>query len=138
MGKTWKDIQVGDFVYHVVNVPLDKDYVDETYVKIIKHQVKEIVQDDFGGRKSRCFMVTLKLSGKKMYGSCNELLILDAMKDDDYYFDDSGPYYIDENYAKMVADNRQSAHILHAKYLIDRQKKLIKKLEKKVKIVENL
>ena len=130
MRKTWKDIEVGDFVYHVVNVPLDKDYDDETYTKIIRQQVAEIVNDDFG--------ITLKLSGKRMSGSWNEILVLDAMKDDDYYCDDSGPYYTDENYARMVADNRQSERILIAKYVIERHLKLIKKLEKKVKIVDNL
>ena len=130
MRKTWKDIEVGDFVYHVVNVPLDKDYDDETYTKIIRQQVKEIVKDNFG--------TILKLSGKRMSGSWNEILVLDIMKDDDYCCDDSGPYYTDENYARMVADNRQSERILIAKYVIERHLKLIKKLEKKVKIVDNL
>lgn len=130
MGKAWKDVEVGDFIYHVINVPLDKDYDDETYVKLIKHQVTEVVQDEFG--------TILKLSGKRVFGSWNEILVLDAMKDDDYCCDDSGPYYTDENYARMVADNQRSAHILHAKYLIDRQMKLIKKLEKKIKIVNNI
>lgn len=111
----WKDLKVGDFVYHVVDVPIREDDECCDDVEVHRHRVEEI-----NGTSD----LDIVLSGRD-----EELTIYEFESEDNYALDPTGPFYLSEEDAMKVRNGRVANKIHHAQYMIERHQSLIEYLQ---------